>query len=59
MQNDFDPLNIKQAKSILLKDLEAAEHIHTIQKEQQKLYSQKPSLWHRIKSFFRKHLKLD
>jgi len=59
MQNDFEPLNIKQAKSILLKDLEAAEHIHTIQKEQQKLHRQKSSLWHRIRSFFTKHFKLD
>ena len=59
MQNDFDPLNIKQAKDILRKDLEAAEHIHTFQKEQQRLHSQKPSLWKRIKSFFTKHLKLD
>jgi hypothetical protein len=54
MQNDFDPLNIKQAKNILLKDLEVAEHIHTMQKEQQKAAIKKTSLWNRIKSFFLK-----
>ena len=54
MQNDFEPLNIKQAKNILLKDLEVAEHIHSIQKEQQKIFVKKISLWNRIKNFFRR-----
>jgi len=56
MQNDFEPRNIKQAKNILLKDLEVAEHIHTMQKEQQKAAIKKTSLWNRIKSFFRSRI---
>jgi len=54
MQNDFDPRNIKEAKNILLKELETAEHIHSNQKEIQKTAVKKPSLWHRIRNFFRK-----
>jgi len=54
MQNDFEPRNIKQAKNILLKDLEVAAHIHSLQKEQQRIFVKKTSLWNRIKHFFRR-----
>jgi len=54
MRSDFDPRNIKEAKNILLKELEAAAHIHSIQKEKQKIFVKKISLWNRIRNFFRR-----
>ncbi len=55
MQNNFEISAINKAKEILKKDLQMAEHIHGIQKERQKEWQRRPSLWKQFKIFFNKY----
>ena len=52
MQNDFEARHIKNAKEVLLKDLQIAEHNHAMQKERQIELVRKPTLWEQVKGFF-------
>ena len=52
MQSDFEARHIKDAKEVLLKDLERAEHNHAMQKERQIELARKATLWEQVKGFF-------
>jgi len=54
MQNNFEANEIKNAKSILDKDLKMATHSYKIHKEQQKAMSEKRTFWMKIKGLVRK-----
>ena len=55
MQNDFEPTQIKEAKFVLLKELQDAEQIHVRQKEHEKELRKSLSLLGKIKKFFRRN----
>ena len=46
---------MREAKEILSKDLQMAEHIHLVQKEHQKLLLKKPSLLKQLKVLFNRY----
>ena len=54
MQNDFEPSQLKEAKFVLLKELQDAEQIHARQKEHREELKKSYSLLDKIKSFFRR-----
>ena len=55
MQNNFEPTQLKDAKFVLLKELQYAEQIHVRQKEHEKELRKSLSLLGKIKKFFRRN----
>ena len=53
MQNNFEPTQLKEAKFVLMKELQDAEQVHIRQKEQREALKKSHSLLDKIKSFFR------
>ena len=53
MQNNFEPTQLKDAKFVLLKELQYAEQIHVRQKEHSEELKKSHSLLDKIKRFFR------